>query len=284
MSEFDSLDISKIDSEAPVGVFDSGVGGLTVAREIMRQLPNERIVYFGDTARVPYGSKSKNTVVKYSRQIIKFLETKNIKAIVIACNTATALALDDIKKDLEIPIIGVVKPGAKVAVEKTKNNKIGIIATEATVNSHMYTDVIKKYNQDIEVYTKACPLFVSLVEEGWIKDDVTYEVARRYLKEMQDKDIDTLVLGCTHFPLLRKLIGEVMGPEVELVNPAYETAVSLGKLLDKLGISAKDENRYRGGMYEFYVSDAADKFKNFANTILPFRIDDNIAEANIEEY
>lgn len=284
MSEFDSLDISKIDSEAPVGVFDSGVGGLTVAREIMRQLPNERIVYFGDTARVPYGSKSKNTVVKYSRQIIKFLETKNVKAIVIACNTATALALDDIKKDLEIPIIGVVKPGAKVAVEKTKNNKIGIIATEATVNSHMYTDVIKKYNQDIEVYTKACPLFVSLVEEGWIKDDVTYEVARRYLKEMQDKDIDTLVLGCTHFPLLRKLIGEVMGPEVELVNPAYETAVSLGKLLDELGISAKDENRYRGGMYEFYVSDAADKFKNFANTILPFRIDDNIAEANIEEY
>jgi glutamate racemase len=284
MSEFDSLDISKIDSEAPVGVFDSGVGGLTVAREIMRQLPNERIVYFGDTARVPYGSKSKNTVVKYSRQIIKFLETKNVKAIVIACNTATALALDDIKKDLEIPIIGVVKPGAKVAVEKTKNNKIGIIATEATVNSHMYTDVIKKYNQDIEVYTKACPLFVSLVEEGWVKDDVTYEVARRYLKEMQDKDIDTLVLGCTHFPLLRKLIGEVMGPEVELVNPAYETAVSLGKLLDKLGISAKDENRYRGGMYEFYVSDAADKFKNFANTILPFRIDDNIAEANIEEY
>lgn len=284
MSEFDSLDISKIDSEAPVGVFDSGVGGLTVAREIMRQLPNERIVYFGDTARVPYGSKSKNTVVKYSRQIIKFLETKNVKAIVIACNTATALALDDIKKDLEIPIIGVVKPGAKVAVEKTKNNKIGIIATEATVNSHMYTDVIKKYNRDIEVYTKACPLFVSLVEEGWIKDDVTYEVARRYLKEMQDKDIDTLVLGCTHFPLLRKLIGEVMGPEVELVNPAYETAVSLGKLLDKLGISAKDENRYRGGMYEFYVSDAADKFKNFANTILPFRIDDNIAEANIEEY
>ena len=284
MSEFDSLDISKIDSEATVGVFDSGVGGLTVAREIMRQLPNERIVYFGDTARVPYGSKSKNTVVKYSRQIIKFLETKNVKAIVIACNTATALALDDIKKDLEIPIIGVVKPGAKVAVEKTKNNKIGIIATEATVNSHMYTDVIKKYNQDIEVYTKACPLFVSLVEEGWIKDDVTYEVARRYLKEMQDKDIDTLVLGCTHFPLLRKLIGEVMGPEVELVNPAYETAVSLGKLLDKLGISAKDENRYRGGMYEFYVSDAADKFKNFANTILPFRIDDNIAEANIEEY
>ena len=284
MSEFESLDISKIDSEAPVGVFDSGVGGLTVAREIMRQLPNERIVYFGDTARVPYGSKSKNTVVKYSRQIIKFLETKNVKAIVIACNTATALALDDIKKDLEIPIIGVVKPGAKVAVEKTKNNKIGIIATEATVNSHMYTDVIKKYNQDIEVYTKACPLFVSLVEEGWIKDDVTYEVARRYLKEMQDKDIDTLVLGCTHFPLLRKLIGEVMGPEVELVNPAYETAVSLGKLLDKLGISAKDENRYRGGMYEFYVSDAADKFKNFANTILPFRIDDNIAEANIEEY
>jgi len=278
-----NLDVSGIDRNAPVGVFDSGVGGLTVAREIMRQLPNEMIVYFGDTARVPYGTKSKDTVIRYSGQIINFLKTKGVKAIVIACNTASALALDEIEKDLDIPIIGVIKPGAKVAVEETRNKKIGIIATEATINSHMYSDVIHAYDESIEVLPKACPLFVSLAEEGWTKDPITYAVAERYLKELQEKDIDTLVLGCTHYPLLRKLIGEVVGEKVTLVNPAYETAISLGRMLDSLGISAVSEDRYRGGMYDFYVSDAAERFKNFANSILPFHID-NIKQINIEEY
>lgn len=268
---------------APVGVFDSGVGGLTVAREIMRQLPNEKIVYFGDTARVPYGSKSKETILRYSRQIIRFLKTKGVKAIVVACNTASALALEEIRDEIDMPIIGVVKPGAKVAVEKTVNKRVGVIATEATISSGLYTDYIKAQDADVIVYSKACPLFVPLVEEGWLKDSVTEEVARRYLEELKEQNIDTLVLGCTHYPLLRNMIGKLMGDEVTLVNPAYETAVSLGELLEEKGLAAGNENRYASEMYDFYVSDAAEKFKKFANSILPFRIE-NISQINIEEY
>lgn len=268
---------------APVGVFDSGVGGLTVAREIMRQLPNEKIVYFGDTARVPYGSKSKDTILRYSRQIVCFLKTKNVKAIVIACNTASALALEEISNEIDVPIIGVVKPGAKVAAAGTKNRRIGIIATEATVQSQVYTDYIKAQDDNITVVSKACPLFVPLVEEGWIKDPVTEQVAKRYLAELQSEDIDTLVLGCTHYPLLRNMIGKIMGENVTLVNPAYETAVSLGELLQKQHMAAGNENRYESEMYDFYVSDAAEKFKRFANSILPFHIE-NISQINIEEY
>lgn len=268
---------------APVGVFDSGVGGLTVAREIMRQLPNEKIVYFGDTARVPYGSKSKNTIIKYSKQIIRFLKTRGVKAIVVACNTASAIALEEIRPEIDLPIIGVVKPGAKVAVEKTRNKRIGVIGTEAMINSGIYTDFINQRDKDIAVVTQACPLFVPLVEEGWLRDPVTYEVARRYLSELKDKDIDTLVLGCTHYPLLRNTVGEIMGGSVTLVNPAYETAVSLREMLKQQNLAAGNEHRYAGNMYEFYVSDTADKFKRFANSILPFHID-TITQINIEEY
>lgn len=275
--------MSDLQSLAPVGVFDSGVGGLTVAREIMRQLPNEKIVYFGDTARVPYGNKSKNNIIKYSRQIIRFLKTKGVKAIVVACNTASAIALEEIEPELDIPIIGVVKPGAKVAIEKTVNKRIGVIGTESMVNSGMYTDIIKKADKDITVVTKACPLFVPLVEEGWLKDPVTYEVAKRYLAELQTQDIDTLVLGCTHYPLLRNTVGEIMGDKVTLVNPAYETAVSLRSMLNEQNLAAGNEHRYAGGMYDFYVSDTAEKFKSFANSILPFHIE-NITQINIEEY
>lgn len=270
-------------SLSPIGVFDSGVGGLTVAREIIRQLPNEKIVYFGDTARVPYGSKSKNTIIKYSRQIIRFLKTKGVKAIVVACNTASAIALEDIIDEIDIPIIGVVKPGAKVAVEKTKNKRIGVIGTEAMINSGIYTEFINMRDKDISVETKACPLFVPLVEEGWLKDSVTYEVANRYLSELKDKDIDTLVLGCTHYPLLRNMVGEIMGDSVALVNPAYETAVELRKLLEEKNIAAGNEHRYAADMYQFYVSDTAEKFKKFANSILPFHIEE-ITQINIEEY
>lgn len=268
---------------APVGVFDSGVGGLTVAREIMRQLPNEKIVYFGDTARVPYGSKSKNTIIKYSKQIIRFLKTKGVKAIVVACNTASAMALEEIQPEMDIPILGVIKPGAKTAVEKTKNKRIGIIGTEATIRSNIYKDIICEKDGSVTVVGKPCPLFVPLVEEGWIKDPVTREVAKRYLDYFRQEDIDTLVLGCTHYPLLRNTIGEVMGESVTLVNPAYETAVSLRALLQEKNLAAGNEHRYEGNMYDFYVSDTADKFKHFANSILPFHIED-IGQINIEEY
>ena len=170
-----------MDRNAPIGVFDSGVGGLTVAREIMRQMPEEKLVYFGDTARVPYGTKSQETVIRYSRQIIRFLRTKEVKAIVIACNTATACALETVEKDLDIPIIGVIHAGARAAVEATKNRKIGIIGTEATIRSGVYTELMKQMNPAIEVTGKPCPLFVPLVEEGLLHDSVTDEIASRYL-------------------------------------------------------------------------------------------------------
>ena len=258
---------------APVGVFDSGVGGLTVAREIMRQLPQERIVYFGDTARVPYGSKSRETIIRYSRQITHFLQTKGVKAIVVACNTASAFALEELRPELNIPIIGVVKPGAKVAAETTRNGKIGVIGTEGTIGSQIYTEVIHEHNPEAEVIGKPCPLFVPLVEEGWLKDPVTVEVARRYLKSFQESDIDTLIMGCTHYPLLRSILRSVLGEQVNLVNPAYETAQGLKRLLMEQQLD-NDGQMPVSQQYQFFVSDAAEKFKNFANSILPCEIEE----------
>lgn len=269
--------------DAPIGIFDSGVGGLTVAREVMRQLPNEKIVYFGDTARVPYGSKSKETVTKYSRQIIRFLKTKNVKAIVIACNTASAYALAEISREIDVPIIGVVIPGANVAALTTKNKRVGIIGTEGTISSKIYSSVINQISTGVTVIGKACPLFVPLVEEGMLDDTVTTEIAGRYLDELKKKDIDTLILGCTHYPLIRKTVGEIMGEKITMVNPAYETAKELKRLLEKEKIGSDDNMDIDNGMHEFYVSDAADKFKKFADTILKFEIG-KVEKINIEEY
>ena len=263
---------SQIDPTAPIGIFDSGVGGLTVAREIMRQIPNERLVYFGDTARVPYGNKSKETITKYSKQIIRFLKTQNVKAIVVACNTASAYALDEIEKELDIPIIGVVKPGAKVAAEATRNKKVGVIATAGTIQSRIYAEYIEGIDKDIRVIGKACPLFVPLVEEGLLEDPVTDEIATRYLNELKDLDIDTLILGCTHYPLIRSTVGRIMGEKVTLVNPAYETAVELRSLLEREGLLNPSTNRLGTNQYQFFVSDGADKFKSFANSIIKYGI------------
>ena len=218
---------------APIGVFDSGVGGLTVAREIMRQLPHENMVYFGDTARVPYGSKSRDNIIRFSRQIIRFLETKDVKAIVIACNTASALALETVKEETDIPVIG-----------------------------------------------KPCPLFVPLVEEGFAKHRITEEVIEIYLSDMRQTEIDTMILGCTHYPLLRSKIMAFFGDKVHIVNPAYETAMDLKKVLGERG----NENRSgEAASYEFYVSDAAEKFTHFANTILSYDVAATKL-VNIEEY
>lgn len=271
-----------MDRNAPIGVFDSGIGGLTVAREIMRQMPGERIVYFGDTARLPYGSKSQDTVLRYSRQIIRFLLSKNVKAIVIACNTASAYALEAVEKELDIPIIGVIRAGARTAVHATRNGKIGVIGTEGTISSGIYTDVMTRMRPGIEVTAKSCPLFVPLVEEGLLHDSVTDEIASRYLSVLKGRFVDTLVLGCTHYPLIRSTLGRIMGEDVTLVNPAYETAIELKNLLDERGMSSccdgdTDEK------YRFYVSDLAEKFTAFATSILP----DDVKETkkiNIEEY
>lgn len=270
-------------SVAPIGVFDSGVGGLTVAREIMRQLPNERIVYFGDTARVPYGSKSKNTVIRYSKQILRFLETKEVKAIVVACNTASAFALEELRNATDIPVIGVITPGAKTAVENTKTKRIGVIGTEGTIRSAIYSEVIHEMDKGSIVMGKSCPLFCPLVEEGWLHDTVTEEVAYRYLNEFKHRDIDTLIMGCTHYPLIRSTIRKVMGDEVNLVNPAYETAKSLRELLEKEDLLSTLDIVSNSKMYDFYLSDEPRSFTEFANSILPFDIE-NVEQVNIEEF
>ncbi|MGN0480557.1 MAG: glutamate racemase [Lachnospiraceae bacterium] len=275
--------MATISKDAPIGVFDSGVGGLTVAREIINQIPNERIVYFGDTARVPYGSKSKDTIIRFSRQIIRFLQTEGVKAIVIACNTASAFAIDVVSKEFDMPIIGVVKPGARVAAATTKNNRIGIIGTEGTINSGIYTEFITNLRPEVKVIGKACPLFVPLVEEGMTDDIITRQVIERYLSSFKQENIDSLILGCTHYPLLRKSIGEFMGPEVNLVNPAYETALELKRVLERENLANKKDKDSPSEMYRFYVSDAAEKFKKLANSILPFDVE-TTKEIEIEKY
>ena len=268
---------------APIGVFDSGVGGLTVVKEIMRQLPAESLVYFGDTAGGPYGSKSQKTVCKYSKQIVRFLQTKQVKAIVVACNTASALALDEIRADIEIPIIGVVEPGAIMAANTTRTNNIGIIGTESTIKSGVYSKYLHKINPEITVVSKACPLFVPLVEEGLWEDRVTEDIAGRYLHEFKEYDIDSLILGCTHYPLLKRTIGREVGENVKLVNPAYETAKSLklllaeNNLLNTLGIEDEEPT------YDYYVSDGMEKFISFADDVLSCHV--NSAEVvDIEAY
>lgn len=271
------------DINAPIGVFDSGIGGLTVAKEIMHQIPNERIVYFGDTARVPYGNKSKETIIKFSRQIVRFLQTQKVKAIVAACNTVSAFALDEIEREVDIPMIGVVKPGVKAALKATRNGKIGVIGTAGTIASRIYPQYIKEMNPDANITGKACPLFVPLVEEGLWRDPVTDEIARRYLAELIDIDIDTLVLGCTHYPLIRETIGKVMGKGVVLVNPAYETARELRELLQKRGLLKEQEAKLGDDMYRFYVSDSSEKFKQFANSIIKYGIL-SAKKINIEKY
>ena len=268
---------------APIGVFDSGVGGLTVFREIMRQIPNERIIYFGDTARVPYGSKSRETVTRYSEQIVRFLRTFHVKTIVVACNTASACALEALEASTDIPIIDVVKPGAKAASDVTRNGRIGVIATEATIGSQIYTEYIKELKLNVTVYGKACPLFVPLVEEGLLEDPVTDEIARRYLAELIDIDIDTLILGCTHYPLIRSTLGRIMGEGVTLVNPAYETALELKSMLQSLDLLNDEPPELGSNQYRFYVSDKAEKFVRFANSIIKYGILSAKA-GNIEEY
>ncbi len=267
----------------PIGIFDSGVGGLTVAKEIIKQIPNEKFIYFGDTARLPYGSKSKETILKYSRQIIRFLMTKKVKAIVIACNTASANALETVKKEFDIPIIGVIHAGAKAACEITSNGKIGVIGTFGTISSNIYPNSIKEINPEVQIIQKACPLLCPLVEEGLLHDSVTDEIVSRYMSELKGGYIDTLVLGCTHYPLLYKTIRNIMGDEVKLVNPARETAKELKDLLRENDLLNEGNADNTGNKYEFYVSDMADRFKEFAKYILPKEVKETYI-VDIEKY
>lgn len=263
----------------PIGIFDSGIGGLTVLKEVMEQLPNEDIVYFGDTARIPYGTKSKETVLKYAFQCIKFLLSKNIKAIVIACNTASAIALNDALKTFDVPIIGVIIPGANAAIEATKNNKIGVIGTTSTINSEAYQTRIRSLNKNAEVIGVACPLFVQIVEDGWEDTDVARIAAEKYLLELKEHNIDTLVLGCTHYPILRYTLSKVMGDKVSLVNPAFETAKEVKNMLKEKDLLADNKEKV---VYKYYVSDDPEKFRRVGGNIMNKNIE-SIQKVDIEK-
>lgn len=241
-----------ISSSAPVGVFDSGIGGLTVAHEVIRQLPHESIVYFGDTARVPYGPKSPDTVRRYSREIAGFLREQGVKSIVIACNTATAHALTALRDELDIPVIGVVEPGARAAVAATEEGRIGVIGTVGTIKSGAYERAIRAIDPNVFVTARACPLFVPLVEEGWTDHEATRLIAREYLEPLVAAHIDTLVLGCTHYPLLKPLLREVLGDDVQLIDSAEETAAETARTLATANLSAPADAEPR---YRFVASD-----------------------------
>lgn len=249
----------------PIGIFDSGIGGLTVLKEIAEQLPYEDIIYFGDTARIPYGTKSRETVIKYSNQCARFLLSKNVKAIVIACNTASALAYDELLNMFDVPILGVIQPGAKATVTTTKNNKIGVIGTTATINSDAYQSAIRRQNKSAEVIGVACPLFVQIVEDGWEDTDVAFITAEKYLMELKEHNIDTLVLGCTHYPILRYTLSKVMGEKVSLVNPAFETAKEIKSLLKQKDLLS---DRKEKPVYKYYVSDDPEKFRRIGGNIM----------------
>lgn len=254
----------------PIGIFDSGVGGLTVMREVMEQLPYENLIYFGDTARIPYGSRSVQTIKKYSYQCASFLKSKNVKTIVIACNTASSIALEHLQKSFDIPILGVIDPGARSAASATKNGHIGVIGTQAAINSGAYQSKIMGYRHSAEVIGIPCPLFVPIIEEGWEYSTVAELTAEKYLAELLEHDVDTLVLGCTHYPILRYTIKKVIGPNVKLVNPAFETARDLKKVLAEQNIL--NEN-FVIPEYEYYVSDAPERFRRVGGNFLKKEID-----------
>jgi glutamate racemase len=239
-----------------IGIFDSGVGGLTVMHRMMQVLPREHLIYLGDTARYPYGTKSADTVRRYSLENAEFLVDKGIKMLVVACNTSTAAALDVLRERLEIPVVGVIEPGARAAVHHTRNRKVGVIATEGTIASGAYTRALKQLDAGLEIYTRACPLFVPLAEEGWVDNDVARDTAALYLTSLKRSGIDTLVLGCTHYPLLAGVIGAVMGDRIELVDSARTTADAVRETL------VRDEllRRTGTGSVSFFVTDVPDRF------------------------
>jgi glutamate racemase len=254
----------------PIGVFDSGVGGLTVVRELIRQLPGEDIIYFGDTARVPYGIKSKETVIRFSIENILFLLKQDVKLICVACNTVSSLALPVIKHHFKVPIVGVIGPGVREAVYATQNKRIGVIGTRGTIKSRTYENEISHLDSQIQVTAVACPLFVPFVEEGWLDGDVVLNVARTYLKPLADGKVDTVILGCTHYPLLKPVIRKVLGEQVKLIDSAKQVAIEVKKILSADSML----NKRRKGRHEFYVSDNPEWFNSLAKRFLGQKIKD----------
>ena len=251
-------------NQGPIGVFDSGIGGLTVLKELLLRLPGESFVYFGDTARVPYGTKSAETVLKFSRENVTFLLDRGVKFIVVACNTASAGAVPRLQKEFRIPILGVIESGARAAVRMSKTSRIGVIGTAGTIRSGAYQKWIKELDPRVEVFAKECPLFVPLAEEGWVKGPVTQMVADHYLADFNGQDVDVLVLGCTHYPLLRGVISKSMGDGVALVDSAVETSKEVERALGEQGLRSSEG----GNGFTVYLSDIAPDFGLVAERIL----------------
>jgi glutamate racemase len=252
-----------------IGIFDSGIGGLTVAKEIFRLLPNENVIYFGDTGRYPYGPRSPEIVRKFARQDVNFLLEQGVKFIVVACNTASSLALTYIQRIYNIPMLGVIEPGAKGAIEKTKTRRIGVIGTQGTISSLAYEKTLRSLNGSLKIYSRACPLFVALAEEGYIDQQATRLIAEDYLEDIKRHNVDTLILGCTHYPLLKGPIAEVMGSDVKLIDSAEETAIATRKALGETDLHRLAASP---GKRSFYVSDSPDKFKKFGQLFLGQKI------------
>jgi glutamate racemase len=252
-----------------IGVFDSGIGGLTVAKEIFRLLPNENVIYFGDTGRYPYGPRSPEIVRKFSRQNVNFLLEQGVKYIVVACNTASSLALGYIERIYNIPMLGVIEPGARGAIEKSGTKRIGVIGTYGTISSMAYERALRSLDGNLRIYSRACPLFVALAEEGYINQQATRLIAEDYLIDLKRRKIDTLILGCTHYPLLKQPIGEVMGDGVRLIDSAEETAKATRQALVELNLLNSSS---AAGKHQFFVSDTPEKFKRIGQLFLGHRI------------
>jgi len=278
----------KSENSWPIGIFDSGLGGLTVQKEVILQLPYENTVYFGDSGRAPYGTKSKETILGFAKQDTRFLLEQKVKMIVIACNTASAHAYKEIAASLNIPVVEVVKPGAIAAVKTTKNGRIGIIGTTATVDSNVYVEAIHSAAKsllgldNVEVFQQPCPLFVGLAEEGWWDNEVAFLTAKTYLEPLIQSGVDTLVLGCTHYPLLHATIARVMGPSVVLINSASEVAKTIGEVLQSNGIVNQNLAGIQGTR-SFYTSDSEEKFKMLGSAFLNMTVE-NAKKIEIEKY
>lgn len=263
----------------PIGFFDSGIGGLTVVKAVTKLMPNENIVYFGDTARVPYGSKSNDTVIEYSIQAANFLLRKNIKLLVVACNTASSVALKELRKFLTIPVIGMIEPGAKMALQESKKGIVGVIGTRATINNKAYSAELKKLKPKIKVYEQACPLFVPLAEEGWLDNKATEIIAKEYLSGLKDKKIDSLILGCTHYPILADIIQKSVGKNVKLVDSGTPAARLVEDYLNGRGLRNLSVHH---GQSEFYVSDVPTTFREVAERFLGKKIS-HLHKVELEE-
>lgn len=273
-------DVSAGFDSRPIGVFDSGVGGLTVVRQLLALLPQESIIYFGDTARIPYGSKSVETVQRFALEDSIFLLEKDVKMIVVACNTASALAVNFLKEVMPVPLTGVIQPGAAAAREKTRNGRVGVIGTTATIRSNAYTRELHRLEPSLQVVPQPCPLFVPLVEEGWIEDRATDLVARRYLQPLIDNRVDTVVLGCTHYPLLKNLLQRILGEEVVLIDSGVETARRVAAMLTAEKMLAPTGE---AAAHRFYLSDLPYKFQEIGERFLERNLP-HVETVNFEEY